>query len=87
MRVNREKVYKRLLDLQTTYGGYYRTDLADIAHEHHISTASMQVNLYRWRADDKRFAFLIYLGRRRPNYSLWKFIPVLNQLAGNCYTL
>jgi hypothetical protein len=83
MPANREKVFKRLLDLQTSYGGYYGTDLADIAHEHNISTASMQVNLCRWRADDKRFALLIYLGRRRPNYSLREFIPALDQLAKN----
>lgn len=79
--MTREKVYKRLLDLQMTYGGYYGTDLADIAHEHNISIASMQVNLSRWRADDKRLASLIYLGRRRPNYSLREFIPALDQLA------
>jgi hypothetical protein len=47
----------------------------------------MQVNFCRWRAIDKRFAYLNYIGRRRPNYSLREFIPALDELAENILAL
>lgn len=83
----REKVYIQLLELHKTYGGYYGTDIAEIAREHNVSVASMQVNFCRWRAVDERFAYLNYLGRRRPNYSLREFIPALDELAENILAL
>ncbi|HWQ95866.1 MAG TPA: hypothetical protein VN368_00695 [Candidatus Methylomirabilis sp.] len=80
-------VYGQLLVLHKTDGGYYGTDIAEIARENNVSVTSMQVNFCRWRAIDKRFACLNYLGRRRPNYSLREFIPVLDELAKNILAL
>jgi hypothetical protein len=83
----REMVYRQLLVLHKTDGGYYGTDIAEIARENNVSVTSMQVNVCRWRANDKRFACLNYLGRRRPNYSLREFIPALDELAKNILAL
>ena len=80
-------VYRQLLVLHKTDGGYYGTDIAEIARENNVSVTSMQVNFCRWRAIDKRFACLNYLGRRRPNYSLREFIPALDELAENILAL
>ncbi len=59
-----EMVYRQLLVLHKTDGGYYGTDIAEIARENNVSVTSMQVNFCRWRATDKRFACLNYLGRQ-----------------------
>lgn len=81
--MTKEEIYKKLLELHKIYGGYYGTDIAEIAREYNVSAPSMQVNFCRWRTSDIRFSHLNYLGRRRPNYSLREFIPSLNSLAKN----
>lgn len=79
----REEIYKKLLELHIIYGGYYGTDIANIANEYNVTISSMQVNFCRWRSSDVRFSNLNYLGKRRPNYSLREFIPALNSLSKN----
>ena len=81
--MTKEEIYKKLLELHKIYGGYYGTDISEIAREYNVSAPSMQVNLCRWRSSDIKFSYLNYLGRRRPNYSLREFIPSLNSLAKN----
>ena len=73
MVINRDYVKERLQLVECKYGGYYGTDLSEIAEELHVTPFGLKKQLSKWAKDDPAFAGFTYLGMHRPSITLDEF--------------
>ncbi len=66
MKINRDYVLARLKKLKEQYGGYFGTDLLDLARELKVTLRGLKKRLDKWVKEDPAFASLHYLGMHKP---------------------
>jgi hypothetical protein len=66
MKINRDYVLSRLRKLKGQYGGYFGTDLLNLAHELKVTLFGLKKRLGKWVKEDPAFASLQYLGMHKP---------------------
>jgi hypothetical protein len=66
MKINRDDVLARLRKLKEQYGGYFGTDLLNLARELKVTLYGLKKRLDKWVKEDPGFASLHYLGMHKP---------------------
>ncbi len=66
MKINRGQVLTRLRKLKEQYGGYFGTDLSNLANELKVTLVGLRNILGKWLKVDPAFASLRYLGKHKP---------------------
>ncbi len=66
MKINRDYVLSRLRKLKEQYGGYFGTDLLNLARELKVTLYGLKKRLCKWLREDPAFASLQYLGMHKP---------------------
>ncbi len=61
MRIRRDEVLLYLTEKQDKKGGYFGTDISDLAKEIGVSGHGLRRRLSKWIKEDKDFSNLIYL--------------------------
>ncbi len=74
MKVNRDDVLAYLRELEERNGGYYGTDLMNLAEKLGVTWRGLKKRLMKWLKEDKVFIGLHYLGMHNPvmSPSHWK---------------
>jgi hypothetical protein len=67
MKIDRDYVLEHLRKLKEQYGGYFGTDLSNLANELKVTLFGLRKMLGKWLKVDPAFASLCYLGKHRPN--------------------
>lgn len=67
MKIDRDLVLARLRKLKEQYGGYFGTDLSNLANELKVTLVGLRKILGKWQKADPAFASLRYLGKHRPH--------------------
>ncbi len=67
MKIDRDYVLEHLRKLKEQYGGYFGTDLSNLADELKVTLFGLRKMLGKWLKFDPAFASLRYLGKHRPN--------------------
>ncbi len=62
MKINRNYVLAHLRELKEQYGGYFGTDLLNLARELRVTLFGLKKRLGIWLKEDPAFASLQYLG-------------------------
>ncbi len=66
MKIDRGYVLSYLRKLKEQHGGYFGTDLSNLAQELRVTLIGLKKRLGKWLAEDPAFASLRYLGMRKP---------------------
>jgi hypothetical protein len=66
MKISRDQVLIRLRILKEQYGGYFVTDLLNLARELKVTLYGLKKRLDKWVKEDPAFASLHYLGMHKP---------------------
>jgi hypothetical protein len=66
MKINRDYVLEYLRKLKEQYGGYFGTDLSNLANELKITLVGLRKILGKWLKADPAFGSLRYLGKHKP---------------------
>jgi hypothetical protein len=66
MKIDRDYVLEYLRKLKEQYGGYFGTDLSNLANELKVTLFSLRKMLGKWLKVDPAFASLRYLGKHKP---------------------
>jgi hypothetical protein len=66
MKINRDYVLAHLRKLKEQYGGYFGTDLLNLAYELKVTLFGLKKRLGKWLREDPAFASLQYLGMHKP---------------------
>ncbi len=66
MKIDRDFVLTHLRKLKEQYGGYFGTDISNLAHELKITLFGLRKILGKWLKEDPAFASLHYLGKHKP---------------------
>lgn len=66
MKINRDYVLAYLRKLKEQYGGYFGTDLLNLARELRVTLYGLKKRLGEWVKEDPAFAPLHYLGMHKP---------------------
>ncbi len=83
MKINRDIVLHYLKEKQEKYGGYFGTDLSDLAEKIGVSSRGLRRHLSKWIKNIKDFSNLIYLGKRRPPITHNEFFQMKERLHSN----
>ncbi len=83
MVINRDYVKVRLQKVECKYGGYYGTDIAEIAEELKVTPFGLKKQISKWAKDDLAFAGFTYLGKHRPSITLDEFIEIKDRIQSN----
>ncbi len=67
MKIDRDYVLEHLRKLKEQYGGYFGTDLSNLADELKVTLFGLRKMLGKWLKVDPAFASLRYLGKHRSN--------------------
>lgn len=83
MKVNRIVVLACLRELEDNNGGYYGTDVINLAKELGVTWCSLKKTLTKWLREDDAFKGLHYLGQHKPTITLGEFITVEGRITSN----
>jgi hypothetical protein len=83
MKVNRIEVLACLRELEDNNGGYYGTDVINLAKELGVTWYSLKKMLTKWLREDDAFKGLHYLGQHKPTITLGEFITVEGRITSN----
>ncbi len=83
MKVNRDDVLAYLRELEERNGGYYGTDLMNLAEKLGVTWRGLKKRLMKWLNEDKVFIGLHYLGMHNPSITLNELMDIENQMASN----
>lgn len=65
MKIDRDYVLVYLRKLKEQYGGYFGTDLSNLANELKVTLFGLKKRLGKWLKEDPTFSSLPYLGKHR----------------------
>ena len=83
MKVNRIVVLAYLRELEDKNGGYYGTDVINLAEELEVTWYSLKKMLTKWLREDDAFKGLHYLGQHKSAITLGEFITAEGRIASN----
>jgi len=83
MKIKRDFILLKLKELQDDFGGYYGTDLTNIANDIGVTWHGLQKRISLWKKNDPAFEGLVYLGRNRPSVTLNEFIEIESRISSN----
>ncbi len=83
MRIQRDYVLRYLKDKQEKDGGYFGTDIFDLAKEIKISFYGLRKQLLKWTKEDKAFSSLIYLGKHRSPLTHDEILKIKERINSN----
>ncbi len=83
MKVDRDDVLTYLRELEERNGGYYGTDLMNLAEKLGVTWRGLKKRLMKWLKEDRVFIGLHYLGMHNPSITLNELIDIENQIASN----
>ena len=83
MKIRRDRVLSYLNELQERYGGYYGTDIANLADELGVTWYGLKRRLSLWKKNDHAFKSFVYLGRNRPSITLNEFMDIKYRVSSN----
>ena len=70
MKVDRVFVLSHLKEKQIEQGGYYGSELSDLAKVMKVTYRAVRMRLTKWIKEDPDFFNLIYLGKSLPSIAL-----------------
>ncbi len=83
MKINRDIVLHYLKEKQEKYGGYFGTDISDLAENIGVSSRGLRRHLSKWIKNVKDFSNLIYLGKRQPSLTPDEIVKIKERLHSN----
>jgi hypothetical protein len=83
MKVDRVFVLSYLKEKQIEQGGYYGSDLSDLAKLMKVTYRAVRMRLTKWIKEDPDFFNLIYLGKSLPSITLDEFIEIKDRIQSN----
>ncbi len=83
MKIQHNRVLEYLKRLQKEFGGYYGTDIANLADELGVSWYGVQKRISFWKKNDSAFKSFVYLGRNRPSITLNEFMNIESHISSN----
>ncbi len=83
MKIDRDYVLAYLRKLEEQNGGYFGTDLLNLAGELSVTLFGLKKVLGKWLKEDSAFASLHYLGMHKPTITLNEFTEIENRRAKN----
>jgi len=83
MKIDREFVLSYLKGKQIEQGGYYGTDLSDLAKVMKATYRAMQMRITKWTKEDPDFSNLVYIGKSPPSITLDEFIEIKDRIQSN----
>jgi hypothetical protein len=83
MRIRRDYVLRYLTEKQDKKGGYFGTDISDLAKEIGVSGQGLRIRLSKWIKEDKDFSSLIYLGKHRSHITHNEFLEIRKRIHSN----
>ena len=83
MKIQRDYVLAHLRKLEEQYGGYFGTDIFNLAEELGVTWHGLRKKLNEWFKIDPDFSSFHYLGRHRPSITPNEFIEIENRVAAN----
>ncbi len=79
MKIDRDYVLAYLRKVKEQHGGYFGTDLSNIAQELKVTLIGLKKRLKKWLTEDPAFESLRYLGMRRPTITRGEFKEIENR--------
>ena len=83
MKIQKDSVFSYLKNIQEKDGGYYGTDIANLAGELDVTWHGLQKRISYWKKNDPAFKDFIYMGRNRPSITLNEFIEIESRISDN----
>ena len=83
MKIKRDRVLGYLKQLQEEHGGYYGTDIANLANDLGVTWHGLQKRLSFWKKNDSAFKSFVYLGQHRPSITLNEFMEIESRVSSN----
>ena len=83
MKLDREFVLTYLKGKQIWQGGYYGTDLSDLAKVMNVTYRAVRMRITKWIKEEPDFFNLIYLGKSPPSITLDEFIEIKDRIQSN----
>jgi hypothetical protein len=83
MTIDRDYVRGRLQKIGYKYGGYYGTDIVEIAEELDVTPFGLKKQISKWTKEDPTFANLTYIGKHRPSVTLDEFREIRDRRRSN----
>jgi len=83
MKLDREFVLIYLNGKQIGQGGYYGTDLSDLAKVMNVTYRAVRMRITKWIKEEPDFFNLIYLGKSPPSITLDEFIEIKDRIQSN----
>jgi len=83
MKVNREEVLEYLRELEEENGGYYGTDLSDLAENLGVTPRALKKIRSKWLREDAAFKGLHYCGQHKPTITFGEFLNIESRIISN----
>ena len=83
MRILRDYVLRYFVEKQEKNGGYFGTDVSDLAIEIGVSGHGLRRRLSKWIKEDKDFYNIIYLGKHRSHITHDEFLEIKKRIYSN----
>jgi len=83
MTIERDYVLAYLRKLEKQYGGYFGTDILNLATELGVTWHGLRKKLHEWLKEDPDFSIFHYLGRHRPSITLNEFMEIESRVVSN----
>jgi hypothetical protein len=83
MKVNRDVVLAYLRELEEKNGGYYGTDVINLAEKLGVTWYSLKKMIAKRSREDASFKRLHYLGQHKPAITLGEFITIEGRITSN----
>ncbi len=83
MKIDRDYVLAYLRKMEEQNGGYFGTDLLNLASELSVTLFGLKKVLGKWLKEDSAFTSLHYLGMHKPTITLNEFIEIENRRIQN----
>jgi hypothetical protein len=83
MTIERDYVLAYLRKLEKQYGGYFGTDILNLAMELGVTWHGLRKKLHEWLKGDPDFSIFHYLGRHRPSITLNEFMEIESRIVSN----
>lgn len=83
MGIQKEYVLLCLQELEEASGGYFGTDINNLAKELEVTYRALQKRLREWLKANPTFANFHYLGKHRPTITLDEFVEMKERVSAN----
>jgi hypothetical protein len=83
MTIQKERILLRLQELEEANGGYFGTDINNLAKELEVTYRALKKRLKEWLKTDPAFANFHYLGKHRPTITLDEFAEMKERVSAN----